>query len=111
MKQRLAIPHECPPAQLVAPLTWLAPFTQRVGDHTYADPAYHEIDFVTHNDTHGDTGEVLFGDMISAELDKEDETLNAQSSETLTSEDLPENAVEVIWNLPVRDMLTLPILT
>lgn len=108
MKQRLALSHNLPPSQRVAPLTWLAPLTQRVGEDAFADPAYHEIDFATHNNIHGDTGEVLFADMIDAELDDDDEALNVSSLKT--SDDLPDNAVEVTWNLPVCDLFTLNIL-
>ena len=81
--------------------TWLQPLTQNIVQPTLADPAYHTIDFINLDDMQTDTGEVLFGDMIDAELDQEDEAPPPQTNELLTLQDIPTHAIDLQWEVPV----------
>lgn len=98
LKQQQAIFDGLTSKQVAAPLTWLAPLKQSGGELTLTDPTYHEIDFISHHDIYGDTGEILVADMIGAELDEDDQKLDAQPFEP---SDLPGNAIDIIWHLPV----------
>lgn len=82
-------------------MTWLQPLTQNIGEHTLADPVYPTIDFINLDDLPTDTGEILFGDMIDAEVDEEDEAPPPQDSEPLTLQDISAHAIELKWELPV----------
>ena len=81
--------------------TWLQPLTQNIGQHTLADPAYHTFDFINLDNMQTDTGEVLFGDMIDAEVDDVDEAPPPPTNEPLTLQDIPSHAIELQWELPV----------
>jgi len=89
------------------PVTWLTPLTEQVGELTVADPAYHDFDFIQHNDMPRDTGEVLFTDLIDAELDEDNETFD-DNMEQSQPQHLPEDAIELIWDLPVSENTSLP---
>ncbi|EDR02582.1 uncharacterized protein LACBIDRAFT_308182 [Laccaria bicolor S238N-H82] len=54
-------------------MTWLQPLMQDVGELTFADPVYHTADLINLDDMQTDTGEILFGNMIDAEVDEDDE--------------------------------------
>ena len=82
-------------------MTWLQPLRQNIGEFTFADPVYHTTDFINLDDMQTDTGEVLFGDMIDAEVDEEDEAPPPQDNEPLTLQDIPAHAIELQWELPV----------
>ena len=82
-------------------MTWLQPLMQNIGENTLADPVYPTIDFINLDDLPTDTGEILFGDMIDAEVDEEDEAPPPQDSEPLTLQDISAHAIELKWELPV----------
>ncbi|EDQ98442.1 uncharacterized protein LACBIDRAFT_335960 [Laccaria bicolor S238N-H82] len=67
-------------------MTWLQLLTQDVGELTFADPVYHTADLINLDDMPTDTGEILFGNMIDAEVDEddEDEAPPPQDNEPLT---------------------------
>ena len=81
--------------------TWLQPLMQNIGQHTLADLAYHTFDFINLDNMQTDTGEVLFGDMIDAEVDDVDEAPPPPTNEPLTLQDIPAHAIELQWELPV----------
>ncbi|EDR03522.1 uncharacterized protein LACBIDRAFT_331574 [Laccaria bicolor S238N-H82] len=90
-----------PATNVRGPVTWLTPLTERVAELTDADPAYHAFDFIEHNDMARDTGEVLFADLIDAELDDDNESFN-DHLEQLPPQHLPEDPIKLVWDLPDR---------
>lgn len=107
LKHRLsAFTTTSPATNVCGPVTWLTPLTERVGELTDADPAYHDFDLIQHNDDPRDTGEVLFADLIDAELDEDDETFE-DNMEQSQPQHLPEGAIELVWNLPVSQYIYL----
>jgi hypothetical protein len=104
LKHRLPTMTPTSPATNVCgPMTWLTPLTERVGELTAADPAYHDFDLIQHNDMARDTGEVLFADLIDAELDEDDEIFD-DNMEQSQPQHLPEESIELVWDLPVNLM-------
>ena len=98
-----------PATNVCGPVTWLTPLMETVGELTAADPAYHDFDFIEHNDMPRDTGEVLFADLIDAELDEDDEMFD-DNREQSPPQNLLEDAIELVWDLPVSETIFFSVL-